>query len=260
MNNFISTVGKWYCINLDSRPDRWSMAQLEFEKLGIQNKIERISAISDAAISNPKMNRGEHGLIETNIEIIKSAQLTEHLCIFEDDVTFLPEKTPVDALNAAGAQLPSDWGLLYLGAHLFDRKVKHPLVSENLVRLLPEPKPSKKKDHVFVGGAHAIIFSQGVRDFILNLNEKILFEAQWDVFLSKYIIPQFPCFLVYPSFAFQREDYSDLEGAVSKRNWIIEHNEGRIFPLASFEKTVSRGFFATLRHSINKRLKSLIAK
>ena len=34
---------KIFCINLDSRPDRWELAQSEFDKVGILDRVERVS-------------------------------------------------------------------------------------------------------------------------------------------------------------------------------------------------------------------------
>ena len=36
---------KIFCINLDSRPDRWEQVQKEFDKVGILDRVERFSAL-----------------------------------------------------------------------------------------------------------------------------------------------------------------------------------------------------------------------
>ena len=36
---------KLYCINLDSRPDRWALAQEEFKKYGIEDIVERFPGL-----------------------------------------------------------------------------------------------------------------------------------------------------------------------------------------------------------------------
>lgn len=218
----------FYCINLDARTDRWARVQHQFGLIGIREKVARVSAVTDCIIHNSLMSKAEQSLIETNLRIFGQADLSGPICIFEDDVYFLMEYWNTGVMACVSEQLPDDFGLLYLGAHLFDPIIKHPLISPNLVQLLPELRPTKEKEHVFVGGAHAVVFSKKAIEYIRSLPADILFEKQWDIFLSKHIIPRFPCFMAYPAFAFQVEDVSDIEGKQTKRNWIIEHNRKAI--------------------------------
>jgi len=217
-----------FCINLDKRTDRWVKVQQQFDKIAIREKVTRVSAVTDGSIQNDSLSVAEQSLIETNLRILNRAELSAPVCIFEDDVYFLPDLDIAELMTRVSEQLPEGFGLLYLGAHLFDPVVTHPRVSPNLIRLLPEPRPTKEKDHVYVGGAHAVIYSAKAIEYIRSLPIKILFEKQWDVFLSKYLIPEFPCFMVYPAFAFQIEDVSDIEGKMTERNWIIEYNRKSI--------------------------------
>jgi len=202
--------------------------QHQFSLIGIHEKVIRVSAVTDCIIRNSSMSKAEQSLIETNLRIIGQADLSGPICIFEDDVYFLMDYWNTGVMASVSEQLPYNYGLLYLGAHLFDPVIKHPMISPNLVRLLPEPRPTKEKEHVFVGGAHAVVFSTKAIEYIRSLPTDILFEKQWDVFLSKHIIPRFPCFMAYPAFAFQVEDVSDIEGKQTKRNWIIAHNKKAI--------------------------------
>lgn len=218
----------FYCINLDKRIDRWTQVQDQFKLIGINNRVSRVPAVIEFIKHNSAMSIAEQSLIETNLRILNRNDLSGPICIFEDDVYFLMSNRPLEVMSGVSRQLPEDFGLLYLGAHLFDPKIKHPLSSPNLVRLLPEPRPTKEKDHVFVGGAHAVVYSARAIEYIRSQPIEILFEKQWDVFLSKYLIPNFPCFMANPAFAFQVEDVSDLEGKRTERNWIIEHNKNRI--------------------------------
>jgi hypothetical protein len=215
----------FYCINLDKRTDRWARVQQQFNLIGIREKITRVSAITGCIKHNSPLSTAEQSLIETNLRILSRTDSSGPICIFEDDVYFLMDNRPLDVMAGISRQLPDDFGLLYLGAHLFDQKIKHPLVSPNLVRLLPEPQPTKEKDHVFLGGTHAVVFSTRAIEYIRSQSTQILFEAQWDVFLSKYLIPHFPCFLAHPAFAFQIDDFSDIEGTKADWNWVIELNK-----------------------------------
>jgi hypothetical protein len=217
----------FYCINLDKRTDRWARVQHQFDLIGIREKITRVSAITGIK-HNSALSTGHQSLNETNLRILSRSDLSGPVCIFEDDVYFIMENRPLDVMAGISRQLPDDFGLLYLGAHLFDPKIKHPLISPNLVRLLPEPRPTKEKDHVFLGGTHAIVFSTRAIEYIRSRPTHVLFEAPWDVFLSKYLIPHFPCFMAHPAFAFQIDDFSDIEGTKTEWKWIIELNATRI--------------------------------
>lgn len=55
-----------FCINLDRRADRWELAQKEFNKLGILNKVTRFSAIENA--------HAEKGCFESHLQCIFSAK------------------------------------------------------------------------------------------------------------------------------------------------------------------------------------------
>jgi hypothetical protein len=233
----------FYCINLDQRSDRWARVQHQFDLIGIREKITRVSAVTGFINHNSALSIGHQSLIETNLLILNRRDLSGPICIFEDDVYFLMENRPLDVMAGVSRQLPEDFGLLYLGAYLFDPKIKHPLISPNLIRLLPEPRPTKEKDHVFLGGTHAVVFSTRAIEYIRSQSTQIFYEAPWDVFLSKYLIPHFPCFMAHPAFAFQIDDFSDTEGTKKEWNWAIELNKTRIrqgIPTELFLKVSNR--------------------
>ena len=120
---FSGRVGRWgrraanpfrffdaiYCINLDSRPDRWSEAQREFTAVGIAARVERVAAIVHT-------DREESCRL-SHLECIRRGAGTgaETVLIFEDDVTF-PQFSP-RALAASLERLRDvpDWELFYLG-------------------------------------------------------------------------------------------------------------------------------------------------
>ena len=224
---FIDTLS-FYCINLDKRTDRWARVQHQFDLIGIRRKVTRVSAVPASINYNPALSKPHQSLVETNLQILNRTNLCGPICIFEDDVYFIMDNKPLDIMAGISRQLSEDFGLLYLGAHLFDPKLKHPLVCPNLVRLLPEPRPTKEKDHVFIGGTHAVVFSRKAIQYIRSQPTQNLFEAPWDVFLSKYLVPNFPCFMAHPAFAFQIDDFSDIDGTRAERKGIIEVNKTRI--------------------------------
>ena len=82
MKNPFDFFDKIYCINLDHRTDRWKNVQTEFEKLGISDRVKRISAVnredvkkkhgdSVAHLSNPKL--GQLAVTESSRKCIEYA-------------------------------------------------------------------------------------------------------------------------------------------------------------------------------------------
>ena len=92
MNNAFDYFDEIFCINLDTRIDRWQHAQEEFKKIGILDRVHRFSAIKD--------KDGRIGLIKSNLEIIKYAKNKKlnNVLIFEDDFEFLIDN-PLEVLQ-----------------------------------------------------------------------------------------------------------------------------------------------------------------
>ena len=85
---------KIFCINLDSRPDRWEQVQREFDKVGIRNKVERMPAVTkEEAIkkSSYKLKGdipGQYGCCLSHHKCLEDAvknNLDSYL-VFEDDM------------------------------------------------------------------------------------------------------------------------------------------------------------------------------
>ena len=74
---------KIYCINLDSRSDRWNQCIEEFKKVGIEDIVERFSA--------EQLIPGIAGCTKSHYEIIKQCKKNnfKNVLILEDDVTFI---------------------------------------------------------------------------------------------------------------------------------------------------------------------------
>lgn len=130
---------KIYCINLDSKKDKWRRVKREFESKSIE--VERFSAIDGSLIDEKEFNElldkynpyrlsGEsaslNGLIEnknslgcllSHLEIIKQAKLNNYkrVLIFEDDV-ILSNDFNVKIKNISKL----DWSIFYLGASQFN--------------------------------------------------------------------------------------------------------------------------------------------
>jgi GR25 family glycosyltransferase involved in LPS biosynthesis len=117
MRNPFDYFDKIYCINLDSRPDRWEQAKSEFEKVEILDRVERFSAcvgkaevngsvgprarhlgVDDDQIVDGELNRDNRtlwrqldGVTLSMLTCIKNAKDLgcDNVLIFEDDVEFV---------------------------------------------------------------------------------------------------------------------------------------------------------------------------
>ena len=123
---------KIYCINLDSRPDRWKQAQKEFDKVGILDRVERFSAMTSKNEGGPqgKNVRGKlkwknlDGTIMSHMTCIKNAKDNgwKNVLIFEDDVYF--DGYDSDKLSKSLELLKSrKWNLFFLGGNIIDLDV-----------------------------------------------------------------------------------------------------------------------------------------
>jgi len=140
---------KIFCINLDSRPDRWEQVQTEFDKVGILNRVERVSAYRPSKQGKHfiDFNNGEETIhipyhVGGHIRFANpsaydqvnafAVSLSHHSClvramesnvsnylVFEDDVCF--EKYDEEYLKLCLSELPSDWKLFLLGCDAWGR-------------------------------------------------------------------------------------------------------------------------------------------
>ncbi|MEI6710981.1 MAG: glycosyltransferase family 25 protein [bacterium] len=104
MKDFFSHFEAIYCINLDRRTDRWEVAQKEFKKAGILDRVIRFSAFE-----TPK--KGAAGCLLSHRTIVQIAKERgwENVLVFEDDIEFIDIDFPVNFL-----ELPAKWNLFYL--------------------------------------------------------------------------------------------------------------------------------------------------
>lgn len=103
---------KIFCINLDRRQDRWEHSQDEFNKVGIQGRVERFPAIEH--------KNGAAGCLMSHVACIKKAKELNlnNVLVFEDDVKFI--NSDIENLRLAIDTLKKipDWDLFYLGGRL----------------------------------------------------------------------------------------------------------------------------------------------
>lgn len=194
---------KAFCINLDSRPDRWEECKLEFEKIGLEHYVERVPAF--------QMSPGIAGCSKSHHECVRLAKLRNYkrVLILEDDVTFIGPQL-YDLLCKAHDQLEHaglSYHMLYFSANL--RGDQNHLIDSNLAKI------------VSAKAAHAYILDNSTYDFILDAYSDINWSLDWnwthtnpnrmnmDVWY-KNIQAYGHTYGVYPSLAEQRHSYSDL--------------------------------------------------
>lgn len=134
MKNPFDYFDKIFCINLDSRPDRWEQVQKEFDKLGILGRVERISATTKEQIpyhpgggKATKANGRVYDLVNAF-----ATSLSHHSClirsmesnasnylVFEDDVYF--ENYDEEYLKQSLVELPTDWEVFMMGYNDWNR-------------------------------------------------------------------------------------------------------------------------------------------
>ena len=101
-----------FCINLDERTDRWDECQIEFDKVGIKDRVERFSAIKDG--------HGRKGCGQSHISVLKLCKERGYKTplILEDDVMFLDDT--LDNLKKSLSEFKEyeNWSMFYLGGTL----------------------------------------------------------------------------------------------------------------------------------------------
>ena len=184
LNEFFDSV---YCINLDSRLDRWTVAQKEFEKIGFIP--ERYSAIEHET--------SWRGCYLSHLDILKQARdRKENVLIFEDDVEYInyDEELTTNILNEL--TLFHWWDMFYLGGNVLKPFYQ---MSNHLAKL------------THCQSTHAYAVNKFFLDRLINWleNNKIFII---DVMYAEGIVPYNNCFITIPMVAIQRTDYSDIEG------------------------------------------------
>jgi GR25 family glycosyltransferase involved in LPS biosynthesis len=129
LNEFFDKI---YCINLDSRTDKWEECENIFEKKGLI--VERVSALQPQPSGLGHVKDAEKSLKETHKSIIERVKEDglKNVLIFEDDVEFcdlLSDYTgqPMDVRFENSIKfLPEEWDVLYLGSGIdTDAKVPY---------------------------------------------------------------------------------------------------------------------------------------
>lgn len=174
-----------YCINLDKRPDRWELAQKEFDKLGI--KVERFSAIEN--------NFGHHGCRDSHIGVIKLAKERnqKNILVFEDDIKMLD--TNHEYYEKIINHIKDiDWHILYFSA----------IIAEEMDSYNEDLLIAKK-----LLGLHMVAYNQSIYDKVLK-DYQLRRIRIIDVYFKEHILPLGKSYLTKLLCSTQRDDYSDI--------------------------------------------------
>ena len=228
MKNPFDYFDKIYCINLDSRTDRWEQVQTEFEKIGILDRVERVTAITTDELPydpRPRKNKnasdllGQFACASSHNKCTKLAiqQNAKNYLVFEDDFYF--RDYDADYLNTCINELPIDWRLFSFGYNTWSQKnIKS--YSANL-----------NKMNGF-GLAHAYAINENIFEHLNNEFEKRVIRSKtrrkrwWkrnEYFLGNTTKYQHG---VKNIFAFQRDGFSDVASLNKEHtNAIMENKE-----------------------------------
>lgn len=194
--NNMDYFDKIYCINLDSRKNRWDRAKEEFKKNNIS--VERISAIEGSKLNlefPPEIKEGAVGCSLSHLYTMKMAKqlnLNNYL-VLEDDVKFIENFSEI--FPHIIDQVPKDWDMIYLGGqHLHGRNIKQ--VTENIYKC----------------------------EYTLTTHSFAIKNTVYDLFIDKLIDVTKPCdvhlakehkninaYVCIPHLTWQIDGYSDVE-------------------------------------------------
>lgn len=191
---FLKMIGKYFdsikVLNQKSRPDRWELAEEEFQRIGIST-YEQFYSI-DAEIPYQSFCISQHAMLKSFLGSNGS-----HLLTLEDDVIF----KNTDHFDDAMRQLPKDWDVLYLGANIRGEK---PQYYKNNIRRIRTAYTT-----------HAIAYSRRMVTYIVDSYNPYNYQM-YDSWLSDNVLGTHNCYVINPMIAFQRPGiHSDLWGVVT---------------------------------------------
>ena len=207
MSNPFDFFSGIYCVNLDSRPDRWHDSKREFNRLGFRPKIIRFPGL---VFSGGGPMSGRAGCFSSFRSIIQKAkdEGLENVLILEDDVLFVG-----DTLNVLKSSLDElsrkDWKMFYLGMAITDEFSSTPLsfAGDNLLRMQ--------------GGLchHATAYHHSIYDKVLEgvpntdrITEWLIHNESMERWLAENIQLKHEVYCTNPIIATQRPSWSDIDG------------------------------------------------
>lgn len=183
-----------YCINLESRPDRWLECKDEFEKHSIEF-VQRVDAFTgDQVLAGVAqyfpIKPGEAGLVKTHESILRDAieNNFSSILILEDDIQF------ADTIHECLDSIPENWDVVYFGGnHAWGQ-------------------PKQINDKIAIANKTLAMHCVGIKNTVyqkmldrISLNQPIdVTYANNLYFMNSYVF--------VPSQAWQRPSWSDLMG------------------------------------------------
>jgi GR25 family glycosyltransferase involved in LPS biosynthesis len=196
LKNNMEYFDKAYCINLDSRKDRWDESKEEFDRNNIN--VERVSAFDGSKLNlnfPPEIKEGAVGCSFSHLYVMKMAKqlnLSNYL-VLEDDIKFVDNF--IEIFPQVMSQVPSDWDMLYLGGqHIHGRNLKK--ITENIYKC----------------------------EYTLTTHSFAVRNTVYDLFIDKLMDITKPCdvhfaeqhrninaYVCIPHLTWQKQGYSDVE-------------------------------------------------
>jgi glycosyl transferase, family 25 len=221
MNSF-DYFDEIYCINLDKRTRRWELAQNEFKKLGILDKVKRFSAIDNLG--------GKRGCFESHMKIIHMAKENnlKNVFIFEDDVAVLPCYSHEKFEKSINFLKDQTWEFFYMGG--LERRIKPRPMYNKLKKKYDTNDVSTEFDYIME--AHSVgwnqsyainscIFDKIIAEYKNGLWEML--EERWkcrpgrtDRYYQHHLKPK--AYVCVPSFTTQYDVVSDLQRTRTNRS------------------------------------------
>lgn len=121
----------WY-INLDDRPDRKQHMDKELSKYGLENFVQRYSAVK-AEIRTPQNCVIASGTSHRNLIQYAKDKNLDNILILEDDIFFKNDTVHLLEQSLKSLFKRDDWDIYYVNANIFDNPLN--LIDDNLLRI-----------------------------------------------------------------------------------------------------------------------------
>jgi GR25 family glycosyltransferase involved in LPS biosynthesis len=195
-----------FCINLNTRRDRWERMTEKFARQEI-NRVVRFPALDGNRLEVPshwRYSSGAYGCLRSHLAVVEQArdEACPSVLIFEDDVIFAPDFTTRFAEYIR--QLPDDWDMVFFGALHGQPLVK---ATDNLLRI----------NHSLSTYAYAL--KDTTYDSFIELNRQALTVLDEN---TRALQKRFNSYCFIPHLAWVEEDYSDVRGEKVNLWWLEE--------------------------------------
>jgi len=139
--NLLDYFDKVYCINLDSRPERWELFEKRMHENGLEGCV-RFQAVDGNKCPAPAWWRsgdGAWGCMSSHLRICQNALMEglENYLVFEDDVVFRKDFIfHFSQIMKEISTLNNNWDMFYLGGqHLYVESARpYPFKTPNLLK------------------------------------------------------------------------------------------------------------------------------